>query len=409
MSYQKNHYSVVLLICLLVMAVSVNIGLSIIAPLMSIIKSNLDTSVIMTGVIFGIFAVARCIVSPIAGKLSDKFSIKRLMLIGFTLYIISSILYIYANNSALMTIVRILQGVSAGISLPIIFSSAAIISGKRKSTFPSNLVICGIQLGVAVGPLIGGIIYESLGYSFVFYTMSLIGVLCIILILLFFPSENSKIDTGFSSLKEYNIIDTNPKGFFMRYNLPYITVVLQFTAIYFFAVLMTATSEFVKNNNLPINTAQVGYLIFAMAILGAVLIIPIGKLSDYLAKPDFKSLYLVLIGCVLILIPFFIIPTTRSFNLLLVLFLIEGLGIGIICPTLTTFSVVICKVKGVGFWWGLIAGINSAAYFIGSVLTGVLIRFYGVNMSIYISGFIGLLILLTVCYKTTRRLKGFTN
>ncbi len=389
-----------------VLAMTVNLGLSIIAPLMEIIKSNLNTSIIVTGIIFGIFAIARGAISPIAGKMMHKFSIKKMMITGFILYTISSIMYVFSDTATLLLITRIIQGISVGISLPLILAYAGFLSEEYGNPIPTNVTVTGVQFGIAIGPFIGGIIYDLVSYNAVFYVMGGIGIIAAILSFLVVPHTIKINKNDISIFKEMNIKCPREKRFVLKFNVPFVAAIFQFTGIYMLSVIMTLTATYVKENQLAVSTSQIAIIIFSLCILIAVTLIPFGSFINKYTKPNFKSLHFIIIGGIISVLPFYFFAECQTFISLLCLAIITGIGLSIIFPTVTSLSIIIGKIEGIGLWWGLITCVNSLAYFLGSVITMILASYFGSASAFLINGIICTILIFMGSYKAYKRLIG---
>jgi len=389
-----------------VLGMAMNLGLSVIAPLMEIIKTNLNTSLIVTGVIFGIFAIVRGSISPIAGKMMQNFSIKKMMIIGFIIYTISSIMYIFSDTATLLLITRIVQGISAGISLPLILAYAGFLSEEYGSPIPTNLAVTGVQFGIAIGPFIGGFIYELFNYNAVFYIMGLMGIAGIIISFFIIPHTIEVNKNSISVLKGMNIQYPREKGFVLKFNVPCAAFIFQFAGIYMLSVIMTLIAIYVEKHKLPINTSQIGLIIFSLSALIAVTLIPVGSFVNKFTKPNFKSLYFIIIGGIVSVVPFYLFSECQTFISLFCLVMITGIGLSILYPTVNSLSIIIGKMEGIGLWWGLNTFVNSLGYFLGSVVTMVLATYFGASSAFTVSGIICSALIFMGSYKAYKRLIG---
>jgi EmrB/QacA subfamily drug resistance transporter len=111
------------------------------------------------------------------GKLADYFGRRRFFAIGLVLFTVASLMCGLASSDAFLIGARVIQGAGAALLAP---ATLSIIS----ATFPARErgTAIGIWAGVsatalAVGPLIGGLVTEHLGWNWIFFINVPIGAL----------------------------------------------------------------------------------------------------------------------------------------------------------------------------------------------------------------------------------------
>ena len=114
------------------------------------------------------------------GKLADLFGRRRLFMIGLAVFAAASLACALAPSAGFLIGARVVQGIGAALLNP---ASLSIIS----ATFPPRErgMAIGIWAGVsatalAIGPLVGGLLVEQVGWSSIFYINVPIGVIAIV-------------------------------------------------------------------------------------------------------------------------------------------------------------------------------------------------------------------------------------
>ncbi|HEX6665799.1 MAG TPA: MFS transporter [Solirubrobacterales bacterium] len=116
-----------------------------------------------------------------AGSLGDRLGRRRVFTLGFVLFTFASFLCGIAGDPTLLNLARGLQGVGGAAMFA---TSLALIGqefhGKDRAT---AFGVWGATVGgaVAIGPLVGGLITEHLGWEWIFFVNIPIGVTAIIL------------------------------------------------------------------------------------------------------------------------------------------------------------------------------------------------------------------------------------
>ncbi|GAC1499581.1 MAG: MFS transporter [Ktedonobacteraceae bacterium] len=121
-----------------------------------------------------------------AGTLGDRWGHKRAFLIGFLLFTLGSLLCSIVPSLATLIVARILQGVGPALLVP---ASLSLIThgfsdpGERARAIGIWGGSSGI--GLASGPVVGGLLVETLGWRSIFLLNIPIGILAIVLTLRF--------------------------------------------------------------------------------------------------------------------------------------------------------------------------------------------------------------------------------
>jgi len=163
------------------------LGLSIISPILPTIAKDFRATGFWMGMIFSGFAISRASIMPIMGGLSDKYGRKIFIASGLLLLAVIALLYPLANNVYTFTGVRLLNGLAAGMVIPVVMAYAGDVVQEGKKGRAMGTFMMMYFLGLAVGPFLGGFLWHLFGMASVFYAMSGISVFAFLLVLPFLP------------------------------------------------------------------------------------------------------------------------------------------------------------------------------------------------------------------------------
>ncbi|WP_328330023.1 DHA2 family efflux MFS transporter permease subunit [Kribbella sp. NBC_00382] len=117
----------------------------------------------------------------ITGRLGDRIGPKKLYLAGLTLFTIASVWCGLTNSIEMLIIARVFQGLGASMMTP---QTMAVIT----RIFPANergkaMSLWGATAGVAtlVGPILGGVLVDGLGWQWIFFINAPVGVVGFVL------------------------------------------------------------------------------------------------------------------------------------------------------------------------------------------------------------------------------------
>src|SRR3954449_10774937 len=113
--------------------------------------------------------LALTVTTPIWGKLSDLFDRKLLVQTGLVLYVGGSILAGLSQSTGFLIACRVVQGVGVGgltALVQVILSD--LVSPRERGRYAGYLgAVFGV--GTVAGPLIGGVVTDSIGWRWCFY------------------------------------------------------------------------------------------------------------------------------------------------------------------------------------------------------------------------------------------------
>jgi MFS family permease len=128
---------------------------------------DLDISYEDSSWILAALLVTGAVMTPIAGKLSDIYGKKKVLLIIFAVYILGLLLGAMATNFFSLVTARVMQGV--GISMfPIAFSIIRDKFPPEKLAIAVGIFSSTLSGGAVIGLIIGGSIVESFGWRATF-------------------------------------------------------------------------------------------------------------------------------------------------------------------------------------------------------------------------------------------------
>lgn len=123
------------------------------------------------------------------GRIADIYGRKKIFLCGISLFALASFLMTLVVSPAQMIAVRIFQGVGSAM---IFGTSVAILTsvyppGERGRAL--GIYITSVYLGLSVGPFLGGLLTETLGWRSIFYVNIPMGIAIIGIVLLKLKGE----------------------------------------------------------------------------------------------------------------------------------------------------------------------------------------------------------------------------
>lgn len=143
--------------------------------------ADLDISYQDSSWILAVILVTGAVMTPIAGKLSDVYGKKKVLLIIFSVYILGLLLGALATNFLFLVTARVFQGI--GISMfPIAFSILRDKFPPEKLAIAQGIFSSTLSGGAVIGLIIGGSIVDSFGWRAAFLLMMPIAIILFVMI-----------------------------------------------------------------------------------------------------------------------------------------------------------------------------------------------------------------------------------
>lgn len=177
-----------------------------------------ETSASMTQLTLTTAMIGLAVGQLLLGPLSDKFGRKIPLIISLVIYIISTVLIIYAPNIESMIVLRVIQGLSSAGSVVISRAVATDLYRGREMTRFFGLLMTINGIAPIISPILGSLLLEYISWKGVFVFLALIGV--IVLLFCFRLKESLSIENRlqgsiFATFSTFGVIIKN--RLFMSY------------------------------------------------------------------------------------------------------------------------------------------------------------------------------------------------
>jgi MFS family permease len=135
----------------------------------------------MSSWILTAYLVSGAVMTPIAGKLSDIYGKKKILLIIMTIYAVGVSAAGFANNIYFMLVARAIQGMGMAM-FPIAFSIVRDQFPREKISIAQGIITSMFASGAVIGLSVGGTIIQHFGWQATFFTIIPIAISLLIVI-----------------------------------------------------------------------------------------------------------------------------------------------------------------------------------------------------------------------------------
>lgn len=331
---------------------SAMLGSGLVSPLMAIYARDFGATGILLGLIFGSFGLARLFVNPIVGRLSDIKGRKKIIVLGILAYSVTSLAYIVANDSVLLTFVRFLHGGSSAMVIPVAMAYAGDLVPKGKEARGMVLYNMAMTLGFASGPLLGGVLTERFGIASSFLAMFVLSIVALVLVVLGLPESSGKLRNP--SYRAPKVKITKPLAGLMAFR-----TVMSFSWSSLF-VLLSVFAEGIR-----VSLSSVGLILTVNVLTLSLFQLVAARLAD-----RYDKVRLGVAGALVSLVSVSLIPFSRDFAELLLLNIFMGIGTAFQMAVSLGLATELGREIGLGSTFGLLDSAMSVAGVVGPIFVG---------------------------------------
>lgn len=332
-------------------------------------SSNLSTKI---GVLLASNTFFELLSSPVFGKMTDRFGYTIIMLIGFFVAFLSTLIFAFAENYYILLVARSFQGLgTAAIFGPGLGLISDRFPEKNERTKAISISYGGTIFGMIIGPTFGGVMYKLYGKMVPFLILAAIILLDGGLRALITEPKHAQREKG-PSIKE---LLTDPYIFITLGGLFFIS--------YTYSTLEPILPAWMMET-MGANSAQQGLAFLPVFLTLLLSISMVNRLSERIERYWMAMSGLLLLGVCLILMP---LAKTQVELILPTAFF--GLGTGMLECALLPHLGYLVDLRHTSVY-GTVYGLMQASYCLGSVtgasLGGILATNIGVQWTMVCTG-----------------------
>ncbi len=356
-------------------------GFGIVLPLLPFYATTFHASAIQIGLLYSIYSFAQLIFSPIWGSLSDKYGRRPIMLISTFGASFAYLLFGLAHTLWLLFLSRLIAGIMGG-NISTAQAYVADVTTHDDRAKGMGLIGAAFGIGFVIGPAVGALLIHPkfLGLFHILrrnefalpgFFASLLSVSSFLLVLFKLPETVKKQEADSERVIRSSVFTKtfwqsiiNEKGVSGR-GLFSMFILSMFLLSFAQASLYSSFPLFCKHY-LSLSAGQVGVL---FAYMGIIAVVIQGGLIKILTK-KFAEEKLFLIGSILMVLGFALIPFAASENLLILFLGLLSIGGSLNGPTLNSLISKEADPAKVGATMGTSQGIASLGRVIGPTWGG---------------------------------------
>ena len=318
---------------------------------------------ILVGLLISMFGFIVAFAQPLMGALSDKLNRRKVLIqAGLATIGLSTLAFVFAENYTQLLILRILQGIGVGLTIPASLSLMTAITKKESRGGSMGIFSTFRMVGFALGPLVGGYLQVHYGFDAAFYTGA--GFIFFSMLLVQSWVREVYVEQSEEIVRNFKIFDLS------LYGRGVLTGGLAtFIMACCFAMVTTLENEF----NARLEITAIGFsLAFSMLMVGRLIFqVPLGYFSDRFGRKPF-----ILVGLIIMAVTTILIGEVQSLTQLIILRLLQGVAAAAVAAPAFALAGDISKKGGEGRQMSIITMGFGLGIAVGPLLAGLLAVFF---------------------------------
>ena len=359
------------------------IGFSSVFPFLPLYVHSLGTvsgmsESLCAALVYSGHAFTMMLVSPLWGALADRYGrkimVERAMFSGAVIVILMA----FANSAEELVLLRVLQGAMSGV-LGAANALVAAATPRERSGYAMGLMQVAMGLGLALGPILGGILADLFNYQSVFWVTSLLLFIAGIMVWVGVnenfvrPEKNEgKRTTLFQAWGK--VLKTRGVG--LLYLLRFIN---QAGRMLFMPILPLYILSFIKNSD-QVNS-YTGMVIGLASLATALFSVVIGRVGDRTSHQPIVIFSLFGAGAAFILQ-----SVAQNGYHFLIYQILYGIALGGVITSISALLAVYTKKGAEGTVYGLDSSVTSAARVIAPLICLGVSSLLGLRMVFVVGG-----------------------
>ncbi len=367
----------------------------IIIPILPAYLMSIGEGGTAAGLMIAIFAGAQFMMSPFAGKWTDQYGRRKIIIAGLSVLALSMFIFYFSHSIGVLYFSRVIGGFGAALLIPAIFAYVADITTIEQRAKGNSWISAAMSLGIVVGPGIGGFLAEY-GLKMPLLVSAVIGVIAVFfsVALLEESLEQNKINVTADSTP---MISKLRKSIHKPYFIPLIIVLM----VSFGLMAYESIIGLFIDNQFGATPQEIAMMITVSGIISVIIqLFAVDRLVRLFGEAKVLNVFITVAA-----LGFLISIFAQSFLFFFIVTLIIFLATSILRPVLNTL---ISKLAGneQGFAMGMNNAYMSIGNILGPTIAGII---YDVHMIYpFLFGFIVLTctIIISLLWQRKARAKG---
>ncbi len=342
-------------------------GFGMVVPILPVFARDMGASGIWLGLAFSGFAVTQTPLTPVMGRLGDRWGRRPFIVTGLGIYVFVGIGLSLADTFQAVAALRMVMGVGGACMFTSALATVGALAPRGKEGRYMGMFMVSFTSGFGIGPLIGGYLKDTVGVDAAFLTLAGAAVLALLLVSVAMPGQSAT-----SRTEEAAAAIAPVRDMFRDYR-----VLALFAFNFTFGLGIGAVMTFIAifmTDVLAASATMVGLVVGSRAVLSSVFQPIFGRVADRVPRH-----LMVAVSGVILAGATALIPLSPNVMALLVVFLLLGLGESAAMPSSMAITTDLGRIYGYGTLIGVTNSLLVFGLFAGSMGSSVVETLWGID------------------------------
>jgi MFS family permease len=315
---------------------------------------------VRVGLLIALYGLVNAVLQPFSGALLDRIRRhKAFIQAGLVIMVLATLGFVLVSRFTDLLLLRTLQGVGVALTVPA--ALALMVSASKKETRGGSMGIytTSRMLGLGIGPLIGGFLYDRYGFNAAFFTGAAFIILAIILVQIWVHDLPAPIPQQNKPVK-FQIIDPKLLSAGIL-GAAFATFVMASG----FSMMSTLEEQF--NARLNMSAFLFGIAFSVLLYSRLIFQVPLGRLSDIIGRKP-----LIIGGLILMAPTTALLGYMTSFLSLSGMRFLQGIGSAAVAAPAFAVAADLAQTGGEGRQMSIITMGFGLGVAVGPLLAGIL-------------------------------------
>jgi len=163
------------------------IGSTIYYPAMKVIERDLNTTSYLVNLSVSSFMVTMAVMPLAWGVFSDVYGRRRIYIVSLFISLVAGVGSALSNNIYLLLIFRAIQGIGCSSVNSVGAGTISDVFFQEERGSAMGVYYLGALVGPAVGPILGGVMTDYIGWKSIFWLLAIISLISFVMIFIFLP------------------------------------------------------------------------------------------------------------------------------------------------------------------------------------------------------------------------------
>lgn len=160
------------------------------------IQADLNASFAELEWIMSAYSLVFAALLVLFGTLGDAYGHRRFMLWGVAVFVGGSVMAAVSTSAEMLIAARLVTGLGAAMQIPTHIAAVVAVFPPQRRNAAIGIAIAGASAGLALGPLIGGVLVEVASWRWIFWLNLPLGLLTLALTALYVPAAGGRGAVG---------------------------------------------------------------------------------------------------------------------------------------------------------------------------------------------------------------------